>query len=163
MTYLLTPLLGLLIGILSLTAPVLMLLSLPFIKWDKTESTGSYGRDSVMRGDLPDWLGWLRTPDERLPGGLYETAHADLYAKHGKWVASWYWLGVRNRLIGMGVAFGHETTDYSPDALGWWSRGDVWRYAFKVGPIKFLLGHKIYKLLDGRFWAVPACSVMVRP
>lgn len=162
MTYLLAPILGLLIGLLSLTAPVLMLFALPFVKWDKTESFGSYGRDSVMRGDLPDWLGWLRTPDERLPGGLYETEHANLYAKYGKWVASWYWLGVRNRLIGLGAMCGFEAQGYIPDELGFYRAGPVWQMSTKVGVIKFVIGHKVYKLLDGKFRAVPVCSVMLR-
>lgn len=162
MTYLLTPLLGLLIGLLSLTAPVLMLFALPFIRWDKTESVGSYGIGNIKRGDLPLWLSGLSTPDERLPGGMYEPAHLALYEKYGKWVASWYWLGIRNRMIGVGVALGRETTDYAPDGLGFWQRGDMWRFAFKVGVIKFLTGYKIYKLLDGRYQAAPAFSIMVR-
>lgn len=162
MNYITAPLAGLLKSLLSLTAPVLMLLALPFVKWDDEPTAGSYGIGSVVRGDLPDWLSWLRTPDERLPGGLYESEHLALYEKYGKWVASWYWLGVRNRMIGMSVAFGHQTTDYSPDTLGWWERGDVWRYSFKVGVIKVLMGYKIYKLLDGRFWAASSFSVMVR-
>jgi hypothetical protein len=159
MNYIAAPLKGLLVGILSLTAPIWVLLALPFIKWDKTQST-LYGIPT-FRGDLPNWLYWLSTPDERLPGGLYEPAHKEVFDKWGKWVASWYWLGVRNRMMGLGHSLGIQATEYIPDQRGFYRNGDVWQYSVHIVFIRIALGYKVYKMADG-FWAVPTCAIMGR-
>lgn len=161
MTYLLPILIGLLLSITSLVAPLLMLLALPFIKWDTAPSTARDG-STTIRGDLPKWLSWLSTPDERLPGGLYVPDLNDVLTKHGKTVASWYWLGVRNRLFGLRMAFGKPATEYIPDVRGWYECGDIWQYSKQVGIFRFAAGYKVYKLLDGSFLAAPVCTVMVR-
>ena len=46
------PLQGLFVGLLSLTAPLWVLLALPFTKWDKYQTT-LYGMPTV-RGELPN-------------------------------------------------------------------------------------------------------------
>lgn len=116
---------------------------------------------TTLRGDLPDWLYWLSTPDERLPGGLYEPAHKAVFDKWGKVVASWYWLGVRNRMMGLGHSLGIPATEYIPDKRGMYRNGDIWQYSAQIGFIRVALGYKVYKMSDG-FWAVPTCSVMSR-
>lgn len=173
MMYVFPPLMGLLITLLNLACPILVLFTLPFIKWDKTETLDREGRDPAIRGDLPRWLSWFSTPDERLPGGLYEdTVHA-FYLKHGKLWCSWYWLGVRNCLMGMATALGKPTSDYIPEEpLGYWERGTgdghIWRYAkhlFTLNlpdkPIRiiFVCGYQVYKRLDGSFQAAPVFTV----
>ena len=161
MKYVYPTITGLMLSLTSLAAPATVLLALPFIKWDKYLSIARDG-SSTIRGDLPDWLSWLSTPDERLPGGLYVAALNDVLTKHGKHVASWYWLGVRNRLFGLRMALGKPATEYIPDVRGWYECGDIWQYSKQVGIFRFAVGYKVYKLLDGSFRAAPVCTVMVR-
>lgn len=161
MNYLIPPLAGLLITVLNLLCPVLMLLALPFIQWDErpTAPRNPDGID-VIQGDLPDWLSWLSTPDIRLPGDTCEAAVKSMYLQRGPWVTSWYWLGIRNCLMGLAVWAGKPTTDYIPESpLGFWQRGDIWRYALALGPLKLVLGYQVYKLLDGTFRAAPVFTL----
>lgn len=164
MKYITTPLIGLLITLASLLCPAMVLLALPFVRWDDHETPGQWGTHSVIRGSLPRWLSWLETPDERLPGGLYEDAHRALYERYGKWLASYVWLGWRNRLHGLAYSTGKETTGYKPNdvPLGMWERGDVWQYTKQLGPLRFVAGYQIYALA-ARYWAVPMCSIKWRP
>ena len=165
MKYLTAPLIGLLITLASLLCPLLMLLALPFIRWDLVPSTGQWGTHPVIRGSLPRWLSWLETPDERLPGGLYEDTHRALYERWGKWVASYVWLGWRNRLHGLGYALGKPATFYDPEQLGLWEREEdgIWKYTAQLGPLRFVAGWGVYMKLDGSFWAVPVFSIKSRP
>lgn len=163
MNYITAPLLGLFVTLLNLVAPLLVLLALPFAKWDTEPSPARDGTRNIIRGDLPDWLSWLSTPDERLPGGMYEPVVEKMYDRYGKWVTSLYWLGIRNAMFGLAMKLGKPATGYIPDEpLGFWERDDIWRYSKKVWVLKFLTGYKVYKLLDGTFWAAPAFTVMVR-
>jgi hypothetical protein len=162
MKYLYAPLVGFIIMVLNLLAPLLVLLVLPFARWD-AEPTDGY-----LRGDLPDWASWLSTPDERLPGGLYEPAHLALFEKYGKWVASWVWLGWRNPLFGLSFTFGKPAIDYMPEMVamtGLWERAEdaIWQYGARLGSLKFACGYKVYRLPIGSFWAVPCFTVMNRP
>lgn len=160
MRYLYPPFVGLFLILLSLLCPVLVLLALPFAKWDAEPSSDHHGVGSVIRGDLPAWLSWLSTPDERLPGAMYEPTVSALHAKYGKWVTSWYWLGVRNCLMGLAVRLGKPTTDYIPESpLGFWQRGDVWRYSVALGPLKFVTGYQVYKTLNDGFVAAPVFTI----
>jgi len=102
----LRPIVGFLITLLNVLVPLLVLLALPFIKWDKQASLDRHGKDLTVRGDLPNWLSWLSTPDERLPGGLYEPAHKALFERYGKWVASWYWLGAWHQKRAVWLVYG---------------------------------------------------------
>ncbi len=170
-THLVTPILGIFVIIVSLFSPLLMLIALPFIRWDKEESTvskfeadGKGGGEMIpypaIRGDLPKIFKWLETPDERLPGGLYEATVKDIHDKYGKYICSWYWLGLRNQVMGLAAALGQKTTDYIPEEpLGYWERGDIWRYAIAFGPVKFVTGFQVYKVLDGTFTAVPVFTL----
>lgn len=109
----------------------------------------------------PNWLYWLSTPDERLPGGLYEPAHKAVFDRWGKWIASWYWLGIRNRMMGLGHSLGIPATEYIPDVRGFYRNGAVWQWSVHIVFIRIALGYKVYKMADG-FWAVPTCSIMGR-
>ena len=156
----LAPLAGFFLTLSALLAPVLALLAVPFIRWDKEISTA---RDesgiSIIRGDLPQWLRWLQTPDERLPGGMYEPTVLAVYRRWGKGVCSWYWMGLRNTMMGLAVACGRPCASYIPETLGYWSDGNVWRWAHRVGPLKFVTGYQVYKLLDGSFRAAPVFTL----
>jgi hypothetical protein len=167
MQYIFPPLVGFLISLLNLVCPILVPFALIFAKWDKEPSADSHGVGSICRGDLPSWLNWFSTPDERLPGGLYEPTVAEMYNKHGRFITSWYWLGTRNCLMGLSKAVGKQTTDYAPEDAGFWQRDDVWRYTidfrlFFVVPARIILGYQVYKMADGQFWAYP-CFTIKRP
>ena len=161
MKYLITPLVGLLLALVSLiVAPIGMLVAVWFIKWDDTPTNGSYNQNPTIRGDLPYLLRWFRTPDERFPGGLYEPTVQGWLDKYGKYVCSYLWAGIRNQMMGLAQALGHSTTDYIPEEpLGFWERDDIWRYSAKLGPIKFVCGWQVTKLLDSSFLAVPVCTI----
>lgn len=160
MTYLYAPIAGLVITLLNLICPALVLLVLPFTKWDTKPSADQWGHGSVIRGDLPKWLRWFSTPDERLPGGMYEPTVASMHDKFGKYITSWYWLGVRNCLMGLAVAAGKPTTDYIPEQpLGFWKRDNIWRYSANLGFCKFVVGYQVYRLLDGTFRAAPVFTL----
>lgn len=166
MNYILPVLLGFIITVLNLVCPILVLFAIPFARWDKEPTANIPGREiqpAIIRGDLPKWLSWFSTPDERLPGGLYEPTVKKIYDKYGKWVTSWYWLGCRNCLMTMAIRLGKPTTDYIPEEpLGFWERGDIWRYSCQFGPIKFVIGYQVYKLLDGSFYAAPVFTLKRR-
>lgn len=171
-TYALNPIGYTLMG-LALFPWVCLLVALPFAKWDKTPTGDQWGVGSVIRGDLPSWAKFLSTPDERLPGGMYEATVASVYAKYGRWVTSLYWLGVRNCLMGLAVSLGQRTTDYIPEEpFGFWSRtdtlGTIWRYSKHLFTIKlgnkttrivFVCGYQVYRTLNGEFQAAPVFSL----
>ena len=161
MKFIITPLVGLLLAIVSfIVAPIGMLFAVWFIKWDDSPTNGSYNQNPTIRGDLPYLLRWLRTPDERFPGGLYEPTVQGWLDNHGKLYCSYMWAGLRNQMMGLAAALGHPTTDYIPEEpLGFWERDDIWRYSAKLGPIKFVCGWQVTKLLDSSFLAVPVCTI----
>ena len=161
MKYIITPLIGLLLGLGSfILAPIGMLFAVWFIKWDTVETTGSYNTFPTIRGDLPRWLRWFQTPDERFPGGLYEPTVFDILTRRGKIYTSWYWAGIRNQLMGLAAALGKPTTDYIPEQpYGFWERDDIWRYALPIGPVRIVVGWQVYRKLDMTFLAVPVFTL----
>jgi len=159
--YVYAPIAGLVITLLNLLCPVLVLFALPFIKWDTSKSRprNEDGID-VVQGDLPRWLSWFSTPDIRLPGDTCEEAVKSMYMRRGQWVTSWYWLGVRNCLMGLAVWAGKPTSGYIPELPnGFWRRGDIWRYALPLGPLKLVVGYQVYRVLDGSFQAAPVFTI----
>ena len=160
MKYILTPLIGLCLALVSfIVAPIAMLVVVWFIRWDDTPTNGSYGQNPTIRGDLPYLLRWFQTPDERFPGGLYEPTVQGWLDAHGKWYCSYLWAGMRNQLMGLAAWLGRSATDYIPEGLGFWSRDDIWRYACSLGFGRFVCGWQVYRRLDGTFLAVPVCTL----
>ena len=165
MKYLLTPLMGLLITIISaLVAPIVMAFGVFLIRWDAqpTEvvtrwSTGPGDpNDTAMLvlGDLPRWLSWFQTPDFRFPCEPDMPEMMQMVKDRGPLFTSWVWAGVRNTGLGWAVACGKPTTDYIPETEGYWERDDIWMYAKNFGAFRFVAGWQVYRLTDG-FWAVP--------
>jgi hypothetical protein len=74
--------------------------------------TTHFNQPDIQRYKLPSWLAWMETPDEHLPGGLYEPTHAKVYKYFGWIGASMYWLLLRN--VGSSI---------------------TWNEAISVGPI----------------------------
>ena len=160
MTYIIIPIIGLLLSLVSsVLAPILMIPAVFLIKWDTEPSNGSYGQNPTIRGDLPAWLSWLSTPDERFPGGLYEPTVLARLEAHGKLWCSYVWAGWRNQMIGLAYALGKPANDYCPDNSGFWSDGNIWRLSIPLGPVRFITGYKVYRNTDGTFHAVPVTTL----
>lgn len=164
MKYILPPLQGLLLVILSLLAPVLVLIALPFVRWDSEPSVGPQRTRTqpvpTIMGDFPDWLAWFRTPDQRLPGDTGIPEVRDMLAKYGKWVTAWWWAGTRNAFMGLACWLGKPTQGYIPeDVEGLWQRGDVWIYRKTLWRVRLYAGYTAYALLDGTFQAAPILTL----
>lgn len=142
-----------------LIAPIGTLLVLPFARWDATPSPDSNGQGSTVRGDLPTWARWFSTPDERLPGGTYEPAVAAVLARYGRFLCSWYWLGVRNRLQGLDAAFSRRLDGPWPLDPGSYRSGVSWwlRYPLFGNRLQFKAGDRAYRI-RGEWRGVPCCT-----
>lgn len=115
-----------------------------FAKWDKTPSFDSSGKNWMIRGDLPRWASWLRTPDERLPGGTHEAAVKQVLDRYGRFACVLYWLGIRNAWYGLANVFARPLRARWPAEPGyyfdletrtWWLRKPILggRFHFKAG------------------------------
>ena len=158
--YLKPILIALLVQFVGLFAPVLVLLALPFIRWDAAPRLDPSGNYPAIRGDLPRWLAWLGTPDERLAGGLYEPAVLSIYQRFGRFFCAWYWLGLRNTMHGLAAVFGVPTSAGWADGFGLQRRGRLWwiRWPLLGGRLAFKAGYRIY-VIDGAFLAVPVFTI----
>ena len=164
MKYLITPLAGLLLALVSLiVAPIGMLFAVWFVKWDTEPTAGSYADDptvpKIIRGDLPWWLSWFSTPDERCPCNSFEPDMMVMLAKYGRTFTTYWNLGIRNQLMGLAAALGKPATDYIPEGNGFWERDDIWRYSLPLGPIRIVAGWQVYRRLDQSFLAVPVFTL----
>ncbi len=122
----------------------------------------------VDRTKLPDWLWWFQTPDEPLPGGLYEPTVLRWYQTLGYYWCSVLWL-IRNRMYGMSWYFGRPADGYLDPVDGKIvRRGDLWRWYKQVGPIVLQAGWKVHRKdfdahwRDGPFWAIPFVTVRLK-
>lgn len=93
--------------LLVFLAPLLLVpIALCFAKRTDDRTT-HYGQDpGIQRYRLPRAFRFLETPDELLPGGMYEPTVLQIYNRLGWWLCSWYWLGLRNVGHGMWWRFG---------------------------------------------------------
>ena len=156
----------LLASVLVFFLPPLTLLAVLLARWDRSLTPGTFGGPPVRRGDVPRWLLWLQTNDERLPGGLHEPTVLRVYERFGRVICSWYWIGLRNRAHGLRRVFGRPSTEEManirfpiadgkasgtrPDGTWYWSR-DIWR-------LRVVAGHRIYLLPSG-YMAVPTFTI----
>lgn len=166
--YLLTPIAGLTLGVISFPLGFFgMFVLAPLIKWDDKPSLGSYPTDLtikhnfIIRGDLPAGVPrWWQPPDERWPGPMYEPEMERVYLKYGRVIASWYNGAIRNQMMGLAAVLGKPTTDYAPEVTsGFWQRGDVWVLTIPFIFVKFVFGWQIYRRLDDTFLAVPVGTI----
>ena len=169
---------------IGLLAPFYMLLLVWFIKWDSVATYVNGSTDTpdpsddslIVRGDLPEFLKWAQTMDMRFPGGMYEPTVKSMYGNGSylrKMFVSYYWAGHRNRAQGLAMMLGKPAADWIPnqfdprpgyDKTGWTQDGDNWyfkreadgifRNFKKVGPIYLVYGYEVYRLSNGKFWAV---------
>ncbi len=115
-----------------------------FARWDDGPTTWTGGAPDngppTVRGDLPWWLSWFGTLDERLPGGMYEPSVVSVYNRWGRYICSCYWLVVRNRMFGLAkFLFGRAD-------------GDPWFEWRELGPVKIGWGYKRYRATPQAHW-----------
>jgi hypothetical protein len=163
-------LLGIALAVAGIAAlpliPFVALAKGPYVRWERT-ATGRL----VSRYELPRWLAWFGTPDELLPGALYE---ARVVASLDSW-GGVYWTTVKwlsaNRLYGLTWAFGRPVSDYMmiTDSDGYVVQfdlisgfDDLWRWKKTTGPLVWLAGWKVHRASwrsDSGLIAIPFVSV----
>jgi len=119
----------------------------------------------VDRQRLPDWLWWWQTPDELLPGGLYERTVRNWYIVWGEYYCCVRWL-LRNRLYGLAWRFGRPADGYLDPVPGQIvRRGALWRGWWRLGPLVAQAGWKVHRrdfdahAERGPLWAIPFVSI----
>lgn len=100
---------------------------------------------------LPRWLYWFDTPDQWLPGGLYEPTVVKWYERFGWYGCTVLWL-LRNRMYGLTHALGHPASIYDRT-----EKRQAW-----VG--KFLIEwgwerHYASRDPSGEYWLLPEFSI----
>jgi hypothetical protein len=122
----------------------------------------------VDRRALPGWLWWFQTPDERLPGGLYEPAVRLWLSWFGYRVCSVLWL-VRNAGYGLAWSFGRPASGYLDAIEGQVVEADgLWRWKKTTGIVSWQAGWKVHRkdfdatAESGPYWAVPFVSVRLK-
>lgn len=170
MNYIITPILGIIILLLNLITPILCLFVLPFIKWDEHPSlhparTAGLPVTAIW-GDLPKYLRWFQTPDQRFPGDLNIPEIRAMQESKGKYYTSYIWMAFRNPLMGLASWLGKQTSDYAPEGvIGMWKRtdefGTIWKYTLKLGRLHIITGYNVYALLDGTFRAAPVFTAKI--
>lgn len=141
----------------------------PRIRTDVIATSGEDGAPMyVDRALLPRWLWWWQTPDELLPGGMYEATVRGWYASWGWHYCAARWL-LRNRLYGLAWTFGRPADGYlDPVPGGIAQRGDLWRWWRRFGPIVLQAGWKVHRAdwqadaQRGPFIAVPFATIRLR-
>lgn len=114
------------------------------------------------------------TPDELMPGGLYEQAILRTYlAWSSRWWTATNWLW-RNSGYGVAWHYGSPTygyldlkTDGFVDRAPSWysSKRYLWRWQKTFGPVKFMAGWKVHRrdylatATEGPYLAIPFVSV----
>jgi hypothetical protein len=125
--------------------------------------------------------GWFLTPDDPVspfgcgttPGASREPAMQRMYERFGRFIADWWWLGVRNRAYGLAYALKPEhfkaMTSYATDVRSWSYRwhgplrrieidGFVeWTLDAKVAHV--ILGWRLRPVWDGLLVDVPVRPV----
>ena len=101
-----SPLLFLVCGIVYENLSLLILVPVvPFLFRGLMSPIGKFpahfNQEAIERYDLPSWLLWASTPDEKLPAGMYEPQAAWVYKYFGTVICSMYWVLIRN--VGSGI------------------------------------------------------------
>lgn len=130
---------------------------------------GGEGGDTlyVDRWALPSWLWWFQTPDEPMPGALYEPT-VRRWLQWGPRYTAARWM-LRNRLYGLSWKFGRSATGYLDPVPGKVvERNGLWRVLFAAGPVSLGAGWKVHRAgfgshwQAGPFWAIPFVQIKLR-
>lgn len=155
-------LLGLWLQLPGLAAPFVVPLALRGAVWDAAPTPDSMGTTPIVRGDLPGWASGFATPNERLPGGTYEAAVASVLQRWGRWICSWYWLGLRNRGLGFDRRYARPVAFalWTPDT-GLQEADGLWFLRKNVGlGLQLKVGWRTYA--DGHDWVAVPCFTITR-
>lgn len=161
-----------LLGLWVLVTPWLTRRAIRRATWDAEPTFDQHGAVATQRGDLHPDDAWRGTPDDRLPGGTYEPTVAAWLEEHGREECAFRWLmrnrahGARRRYAVRSNADCYGESTWFPETrwgVGWITRGvrsDGTRYfRLRVGPIAYVEGHRVYRYLDGSYWAVPTATI----
>ena len=155
-----------LLGLWVLVTPWLTRRAIRRATWDTEPSYDQWQAVSTIRGDLHPDDAWRGTPDDRLPGGTYEPTVAAWLEEQGRDECAFRWL-MRNRAHGARKRYAVPSTEeaYTTrfEEVGNTTRGvrsDGTRYyRLRVGAFAYVEGHRVYRYLDGSYWAVPTCII----
>lgn len=156
-------LLGLWLQLPGLTAPFVVPVALLGATWDTDPTADSMGTTPTVRGDLPRWASGYSTPNERLPGGTYEPAVLAVLHRWGRWICSWYWLGLRNRGLGFDGAYAIPVRYvlWDPGQLGLQEADDLWFYRQDLfAGLQLKLGWRTYEVAGK--WVAEPCATITR-
>lgn len=157
------------VGLLIKLTPIgwlLTFLAVATAKWETEPRFDQWGKVSTIRAKLRKGFRWLGTMDDDLPGGTYEPTVAKMLEKRGKFLTSWYWIGWRNTAHGFRQIFSIPSDEISytvntPEGEGTRPDGTWWKIR-RMGPFIYQTGFRIYKYLDGSYWATPTATVKKR-
>lgn len=157
-----------LLGLWVLVTPWRTRRAIRRVTWDTEPTYDQWQAVSTIRGDLHPDDAWRGTPDERLPGGTYEPTVAAWLEKYGRDECSYRWL-LRNRAHGARRRYAVRSNEQCYGESTWFPevgritrgvRSDGTRYfRLRVGPLAYVEGHRVYRYLDGSYWAVPTCTI----
>ena len=130
---------------------------------------GSYDTDNdVQRYQLPKLFRFAETPDEYLPGGLYEPTVRSIYDKVGWYLTSYYWLTYRNCGHGITWGMGKEVPNYLANLSEEQQKQlGIYRKVTKVLGLYWISGWKVVRdwqsvSTNKGFWAVPIFTVRAK-
>ena len=120
--------------------PLPVFILLLFAKKTDAKTTHS-NQLEVQRYRLPKWARWAESPDEHLPGGLYEPTVKTIYDSLGWFFTSVYWIGWRNCGNGIVWGLGHEVPKKIKDMNEteqklygvWRTEKTLWKFKFIYG------------------------------
>lgn len=132
----------------------------PFVPMDAAGQLGPALQ--IRRGRLPPEYADYETPDEALPGGLYEQRVLDKLLNDGPEACAFYWLGLRNRAHGYAMRFAKPAAHHWTSAEGRQEQGEgenaIWieRKLYFGGRFERLRGYRVYSRDNGvTFYATP--------
>lgn len=123
----------------------------------------------VWRRSMPKWAYFMETPDEHLPGAMYEPTVKKIHEKYGWFICSLYWLAWRN--VGHGIKWrkGFEVPENAKEI----SNLELKKYGVEkrikfFGPLIFKYGIQVYRdkfkvyAKNTGMWAVPQFTIRLR-
>lgn len=161
----------------SLKAPFVMFWAIRIRKaviWDAEPSLYQRMQGATVIGEpvpvhwgrLPEKYSDYETPDEKLPGGLYEPTVFKKFTEDGPEKCAFYWLGIRNRAHGFAMRFAKPASRYWTDAEGLQEQGEgedrIWlERKFYLGKrFERLRGYRVYSKDGGKsFYATPVWTI----
>lgn len=155
-----------------LTIPFLPLIAILGYKYNTYVRTSNIKTEDgelllVPRWFLPKWLWWFQTPDELMPGAMYEPTVVN-WLKFGQIYTATLWM-LRNRVYGLSWTFGRPASGYLDPVNGKVVTAEnLWRFSTTFGPFYFGCGWKVHRKdfdahwQTGPFWAIPFITIRIK-